>query len=54
MPALFSGLTLPGSFTLAPVFGSTAKALPVCPEIRLSAPGVDGPNVVSQLLSLIA
>ena len=40
--------------TFAPVVGSTAYAAPVWPEIRLSAPGVDGPNVVSQLLSLIA
>src|SRR5258705_531152 len=53
-PALFSGLTPPGSSPLAPVLGSTGKAPPVWPEIRLSAPGVDGPNVVSQLLSLIA
>ncbi len=36
------------------VLGLTAKLPPVWPEIRLSAPGVDGPKVVSQLLSLIA
>src|SRR6266566_5319624 len=44
-PALLGGLTAPGAATGCPVLGLTAKLAPVWPEIRLSAPGVDGPNV---------
>jgi hypothetical protein len=46
--------TTPASVTFACVTGSTAVPPCVWPEIRLSAPGVDGPKVVSQELSLIA
>ena len=52
-PLLFRSLTEPGSGTTAPVVGLTAKLPPLLPEMRLIAPGVDGPKTVSKLLSLI-
>ena len=37
---------VPGAGTWAPVFESTSVKPWVWPEIRLSAPGVEGPNVI--------
>ncbi len=42
------------SLTVAPVFGSTACTPWVWPEIRLSAPGVDGPKTEPNELSDMA
>ncbi len=45
-----------GSAVMEPVASVSPTALTPCvlPEIRLIAPGVDGPYVVSKKLSLIA
>ena len=53
-PVVLAPATAVDPVSAAPVFGSYAVAPCVCPEIRLRAPGVEGPNVVSHMLSLIA
>ena len=49
-----TALDVVGAPGVATQAGLSASAPLVLPEITLIAPGVDGPKVVSQLLSLIA
>ena len=48
-----TALDVAGWLGVADQVGVSADAPWVSPEITLSAPGVDGPKVVSQSLSLI-
>src|SRR5690242_21638542 len=54
LPVAGSGSGMAGAVAGAPVCGFTACAGLVLPEMTFSAPGVEGPNVESQWLSLIA
>src|SRR5262245_35424877 len=53
-PAPFGDCTTKGSDVMVCVTELTATMPCVLPEIRFTAPGVDGPNTVSNELSLIA
>ena len=46
LPSGLATVYASGVAVCCPVVGSTLKTPCVCPETRLSAPGVDGPNVV--------
>jgi len=43
-----------GTFLATPRISLLGSTPPVSPEIRLMAPGVEGPNVVPKELSLMA